>query len=416
MPTEQKALWDKLYSEDGNLCYEGFVLNGMPYGSGTSDFANHSIYQEGIFDIKGLVNGREYYPSGKLRFEGIYRICSGYGPNYPIYGRCFDEQGNLYFEGKLTLRFGGVGYPIIVNPTEYGPVPQSSRPKINYLMWKDAKQFDYSTKRMPLKAYEEWSWRKDYSINLSPEPMKKSAFSFLVSRALEQMIDQKNDYLTIGYSPVREDKISCIQASRTGNLYHVEIIRELDDGQKFHIWAKDDLPFDEAIEHFKTVCVDYLVPELSVWNDITKTANIIIKGDSESFLCPICGKYSFSRDVVDRACPECGWQYRSRKPSSFQEAEPASEQQINQEKYFEGLGFERYEFEYPCGKYVCYEGAGGFLYRVSQFGSSFVIEYAEDEEEARDNCFEEADVFNADLDEEELVKQIRTTLRYYSEE
>lgn len=128
--------WQRIYSKKNVLLYEGFTVSGKPFGAGASYYKNGCIYQEGVFDVKGLVHGREYYPSGKLRFEGTLRVNSGYGPNYPVFGTCYDENGNICFEGKLTVSRSGLGYPKIEKPEEFGPIPQK-HPKLNYFMWED---------------------------------------------------------------------------------------------------------------------------------------------------------------------------------------------------------------------------------------------------------------------------------------
>ncbi len=122
--------WKQLLSKDKHIVYEGFTVNSKPFGSGTSYFLNGNKHQEGVFDVKGLLYGREYYPTGQLRFEGIYKLCTGYGPNYPVYGNCYDSDGKMYYSGALKIEFGGVGYPKVVQPVEYGPVAQSERPSI----------------------------------------------------------------------------------------------------------------------------------------------------------------------------------------------------------------------------------------------------------------------------------------------
>ena len=43
------------------------------------------------------------------------------------------------------------------------------------------------------------------------------------------------------------------------------------------------------------------------------------------------------------------------------------------------LEFEKCEFEYEFGKRDCYKGSDGGYYRVDHFGTSYVIEYAENE-------------------------------------
>ena len=135
---EMKAEWKRIVSDNGILLYEGYTFNNKPYGKGTTYFSNGNRYQEGQFGIKGLLSGKEYYPNGNLRFEGEFRLNRAYGPNAPISGAFYDEEGRLVFQGKFQLRYGGVGYPMVVMPEQYGPVPQAGRPKeLKYLMWED---------------------------------------------------------------------------------------------------------------------------------------------------------------------------------------------------------------------------------------------------------------------------------------
>ncbi len=130
-----QEVWKKIYSPEGILIYEGFTAGGKPSGAGTSYFANGSKHQEGVWDIKGLVSGREYYPNGRLRFEGAYVLHRAYGPNYPIYGSCYDEDGKLYYNGKLTITKGGVGYPMVEYPPQFGPVMQKNPLRPDVKMW-----------------------------------------------------------------------------------------------------------------------------------------------------------------------------------------------------------------------------------------------------------------------------------------
>ena len=122
----------RIHDESGNLVYEGYTLDNAPYGFGTAYFENGSIYREGIFDIKGIVQGKEYYPSGRLRFEGQWVLTGGYGPNAPYNGNAYDEDGKLIYSGKFEIKRGGVGWPMILNPKGF-PLEQKNRPKIEYL-------------------------------------------------------------------------------------------------------------------------------------------------------------------------------------------------------------------------------------------------------------------------------------------
>ncbi len=122
----------KIFGEDGKLVYEGNTIYNAPYGFGTAYFPNGNVYREGIFDIKGIVQGREYYPSGQLRFEGQWCLTGGYGPNAPCDGDAYSEDGELIYSGKFEIKRGGVGWPIIKKPKGFPP-EQKHRPKIEYL-------------------------------------------------------------------------------------------------------------------------------------------------------------------------------------------------------------------------------------------------------------------------------------------
>ena len=88
---------------------------------------------------------------------------------------------------------------------------------------------------------------------------------------------------------------------------------------------------------------------------------------------------------------------------------------LEQEKFFEGLDFEEYEFEYPFGSKKCYKGKDGGFYRVDHFGNTYVIEFAENEDEAKLNRFEDSELFDDSLSEDELIQNIRDTLKGYNQ-
>lgn len=121
----------EIFGEDGKLAYEGNTLHNAPYGFGKAYFSNGNVYREGIFDIKGIVQGREYYPSGRLRFEGEWCLTRGYGPNAPCEGDAYSEDGKLIYFGKFEIKRGGVGWPMIQKPKGF-PLEQKERPKIEY--------------------------------------------------------------------------------------------------------------------------------------------------------------------------------------------------------------------------------------------------------------------------------------------
>jgi len=82
---------------------------------------------------------------------------------------------------------------------------------------------------------------------------------------------------------------------------------------------------------------------------------------------------------------------------------------IEQSKFFYGLGFEELEINGT----LCYKGPDGFCYRMDHFSQSYVIECAESPEDAKVNLFEDADLFDDDLPEAELIAQVQAALREY---
>ena len=127
--------WNKIYSKNNKLMYDGFTKDGKPFGSGTSYYSNGKKCQEGLFDVKGLVYGREYYRNGKVRFEGSYKINHGYGPNYPVFGTCYDEEGKEIYYGELFIRKSGLGWPTIVKPECFGLTAPKGLPDFGKLKW-----------------------------------------------------------------------------------------------------------------------------------------------------------------------------------------------------------------------------------------------------------------------------------------
>ena len=89
---------------------------------------------------------------------------------------------------------------------------------------------------------------------------------------------------------------------------------------------------------------------------------------------------------------------------------------IEQQNFFNGLGFEECEFDYPTGKRKCYKGEKGDYYRIDHFGNFYVIEYAENEKEAQLNQFEDCDLYDDSLPADELIKSIQADLKKYTSE
>lgn len=121
----------KLYSDNGELLYEGYTLEDFPYGLGVAYYSNRNRYREGVFDRKGLVEGKEFYSNGQVKFEGVFVRHASYGPNYPNIGNYYNRNGDLIFSGKFEVKRGGVGFPMIKYPKYI--FLEEDRPEIEYL-------------------------------------------------------------------------------------------------------------------------------------------------------------------------------------------------------------------------------------------------------------------------------------------
>lgn len=86
---------------------------------------------------------------------------------------------------------------------------------------------------------------------------------------------------------------------------------------------------------------------------------------------------------------------------------------IEQNVFFEGLDFQKCEFEYPFGKKECYKGKDGCYYRIDYFNHNYVIETAENEDDAKLNRFEDDDLYEDTMANEKLVETIRLALIKY---
>ena len=132
------VIWKKIYS-NRVLIYEGYTVNGKAYGTGTSFYSDGKPLHEGEFGLKGLLKGREYYPNGRIRFEGTYKLNRAYGPNEPLYGTWYSESGEELFNGQFTVTHGGVGYPNVVEPEGYGTAMFPEVLGSHTFMWEDAR-------------------------------------------------------------------------------------------------------------------------------------------------------------------------------------------------------------------------------------------------------------------------------------
>ncbi len=104
------------------------------------------------------------------------------------------------------------------------------------------------------------------SLTLGLEPMEYNTFYHTVERMLKVIGIGANEFVTIRYLPVREDNISIIQACSPkpdGDMW-IEIIKVYDDGIPFHTFIKHGVSFDETIDVFGKVLVDFECPDFAL--------------------------------------------------------------------------------------------------------------------------------------------------------
>ena len=132
-------VWTRFY-EDGVLIYEGFAIDQKAFGPGKVFWKDGKPKAEGIFGLKGLLYGKEYYPNGMIRFEGSFKLNQAYGPNYPEYGSWFDEQGKLKYHGRFIICRSSIGYPLTSNPKGF-TWNKDANPKDHVFIWEDARRY-----------------------------------------------------------------------------------------------------------------------------------------------------------------------------------------------------------------------------------------------------------------------------------
>ena len=93
-------------------------------GRGICYYKSGIKYREGQFQRGGLLEGKEYYRSGELKFEGQYNYRETgnyYGPPYPVNGKFYDKDGDLIYKGDFKIGHRiNVGYPVVLFPEGFG--------------------------------------------------------------------------------------------------------------------------------------------------------------------------------------------------------------------------------------------------------------------------------------------------------
>lgn len=129
-----RVVYGRIRYRSGELKYEGYYISTRksdrwlePLGKGVWYYKTGVVFREGEFQHGGLLEGRENYPTGQIKFEGRFNCreedSSYYGPTYPVKGKFYAENGTLVFQGEFKIeKQGSVGFPKVVEPAAFGPI------------------------------------------------------------------------------------------------------------------------------------------------------------------------------------------------------------------------------------------------------------------------------------------------------
>lgn len=141
------------------------------------------------------------------------------------------------------------------------------------------------------------------------------------------------------------------------------------------------------------------------WMDIREKCFMIEGDEAPVDATPTSDRGRIAADIADITF----------KKLHAEQSSTAAMSRISDDEIFEDLGFEKVEFDTGV---VCYKGRDDGFYRVDYCAGlhSYITEFAENEEEARNNMFEDDDLFDDLLPREQLLGYIRTALKEYVEE
>ena len=125
-------------------------------------------------------------------------------------------------------------------------------------------------KKNKLRHVSEVDEDRHFNITLGLEPMNNNTFKYIVEGILKEKCFG-DAYLSVAYNPVRDDKISCVQAYRINDsiLYHTEVIISDDNERGYKILFKEDMSLMETISVFRIILVYYQTPPLLEWEELT---------------------------------------------------------------------------------------------------------------------------------------------------
>ncbi len=268
---KMNPVWKRLYRgsgyDKGKLLYEGYTVDNMAYGAGTSYYPSGSRCQEGLFGPNGLICGREYYINGKLRFEGTYQYNADYSENWPVFGAFYSPEGELKYYGAFDVigTSDKVIRPLVMEPEGFGPV----------------------TSLMPIKGYlfrGEKTW-KYYQI--SPE-------------FKEQVYKAEKEKLRKIYSEIKKLKLLRGKLQNSCPEYREFAAEEM---MRMGTWSEED---QDAIEKTRKRCIPPRT-RLSSEERCKRDMEVLDISASalQNELKKVSGKTEQERDAVLREFADC---------------------------------------------------------------------------------------------------------------
>ena len=101
---------------------------------------------------------------------------------------------------------------------------------------------------------------KMYRIDISNDKLNELEFLEL-DNIIRNIENQEDDWLSVSYKNIREDKIGCIQTNLYDDeYYNVEVIHYHNNLNNYNIYSFLTNNIEEVIEMFKYVLIDYKCP------------------------------------------------------------------------------------------------------------------------------------------------------------
>ena len=118
--------------------------------------------------------------------------------------------------------------------------------------------------------------KRTFNIVHGLAPMNENVFVYVIEDMIRSMFYGIQDYVCVGYEPIREDKVSAIQVSRPqiNGGYNVEIVFDSETEKGFTTYCQKDVSLEKTLLWFYKVLVEYDCPDLSGWMNITDCISV----------------------------------------------------------------------------------------------------------------------------------------------